>query len=114
MTDPAFYRVRELIQEWAYHVRRDNCYETMYSRQPFIDGQGVQRIVPDVEPWPDLVQVIDGIIRTMPRVLRGPVWMKFIYRYTDHEAAHHIGQSKSEYRNRIDRAIWYAVGRIDD
>jgi len=102
-----------MIKHWGYLVRRDNRHETMYSRQPFIDGQGVQRVVVHDEPWPDDVQVIDGIVRTMPRYLSGPVWMKFVWMQKDKQSARDINQSLGEFRNRVDRAVWYVVGRID-
>lgn len=111
--DPAFYRVRELIKEWGWYVRKDNRYETMYKKQPFIDGQGVQRVVIHDDPWPDMINAIDLILRTMPVILYGPIWMKYVDMLKDNEAANEIGKSPKEYRERIDRAIWYSVGRID-
>ena len=99
--------------EWGRLVRIDNRYETMYSRQPFIDGQGVQRVVIHDEPWPDLVNVIDRIIRTMPPEFRWPVWSKFVWRIPDQQAADEMGTSKKEYRETISRSIWYSIGRID-
>ena len=108
-----FYLVREWIKSWGHHVRIDSLYETMYTRQPFVSGAGVQRSVPHDEPWPEHVALIDQIVRSMPRVLAGPITAKFVYRAPDVKASLFFETSKSEYRNLVDRGIWYAVGRID-